>query len=101
MKNQTAIGISVLGALLLVGAGVSAVRGGPNAEAVCAQAADRFILCVERHSTSAAEIARGKRDEGIGACTAKPETVQMYVACLPKDDCHAFTQCTLDHAKKK
>lgn len=99
MSKRTAIAISVVGFLLLIGAGVSAWMGGPNAEAICTEAADKFILCLERHSRSAAEMSRQKRDEGIPACAEDPLTVQMYVKCLEHETCEDFMACAIEGAK--
>jgi hypothetical protein len=99
MSKRTAIATSVLGCLLLIGAGVSAWKGGPNAEAICTRAADKFILCLERTSRAAADMSRAQRDEGIPACMNDPMTVQMYTKCLHHEDCDSFMQCAIDGAK--
>jgi hypothetical protein len=99
MTKRTAIAITVCGAVLLVAAGVSAVKSGPNPEAICTRAADKFILCLERTAPKAAEMSRAKRDEGIPACAADAMTVQMYVKCLEHEDCESFMKCTIAGAK--
>ena len=99
MSKRTAIGLCVAGVLLLIGAGVSAWKAGPHAEAVCTRAADKVILCIERTSRSAADMSRQKRDEGIPACAQDPAKVEMYVRCLEHASCEDFMQCAIEGGK--
>lgn len=101
MSKRTAIAICVLGFVFLIGAGVSAWKAGPSAEAICTRGADRVILCLEQTSTAAADMSRGQRDQGIVACQDNPTTVQMYATCLAHEHCDAFMQCAIAGAQGK
>ncbi len=93
MSQRIAIACCVLGALLLVGAGVLATREGPSPEAICARGADKVILCIAQTSRSAAELSRSRRDDGILACKEDPDKVARYRECLAHEDCSAFMTC--------
>lgn len=99
MSARTAIVTCLLGALFLAGAGVSAWHSGPNSETICTRGADKVILCIARHSRSAADMSRAKRDEGIPACMEDPTKVSMYAECLEHEDCDAFMKCATRGAK--
>lgn len=98
MSARTAIVTCLLGVLILVGAGISAWRAGPNPETICTRGADKVILCIARHSRSAADMSRTKRDEGIPVCMEDPAKVSMYRECLAHDDCEAFMKCATQSA---
>ncbi len=101
MNKRTAIAFCVLGTLLLIAAGVSAWKQGPNPETVCTRGADKVILCIERTSLAAANMSREKRDEAIPACMADPEKVSMYETCLHEEDCDAFMTCVITATQPK
>lgn len=76
-----------------------AVGCGPSEKKICVQAADRYEQCVtEMLGAEMAEMAHGKRKQGIEQCSGDDKTQEMYKACMPGKDCETFMNCIMDYA---
>jgi hypothetical protein len=76
--------------------------GGAGSTEICKQAAERYIACTEEiMGKEFADLARSKTG-GVEACAESQRTVDWYNnKCLPKKDCKAFMDCTLELAMQE